>query len=512
MPIPMLKQVQLQYKPSLAQLGTDLLAVFVDEESLESGQIKSPQLAEIDKSLGGLIGDLVKLGDFSGKWMQTSLSIVQKSDVAKRLLLIGAGKKTDRSPARAREFGIKVGEYALDRKIRTVALCSASQHTKDLQNLAQAGLGVSLGLYKYPAINQTPESKAEFETPCQTTLVSETKVPQELLNEVASLISSTNFCRYLQDSPPNIATPKRVAELASERAQGLGLKVTVRGRAELEKLGFNAMLAVGSGSAHEPQFVVVEYTPANYKKTVAFVGKGLTMDTGGYSIKTPSTNQVGMQYDMSGAAIVLSSVLTIAEQKLPIRVFALAALVENMVDAHAYRVNDVIQTYSGKTVEIRNTDAEGRVVLCDALSFAAREIKPDCIFEYSTLTGAMIVALGNYGAGIFSFPDDSAAKIVGTASEASGERVWQLPVWEESISDIKTSPVADLTNIGATAGSAGSMVAAAYLFEFVESIPFAHIDIAGVANGNASIGHPRKTGSGYGVQLSYTIAKNLANN
>jgi leucyl aminopeptidase len=426
-------------------------------------------------------------------------------------MLVGGGKKTDRSAARAREFGIKVGESIAERKIRDAAVGSFSKHLKEPSLLAQSAIGISMGSYKYPAINQTPEGRIEAETPIRVSLVGATKMPPALLAETDSIISATTFCRYLQDSPPNIATPKRVAELSAERAEAMGLKVIIRGRSELEKLGFGAMLAVSSGSAQEPQFVTIEYAPQGAKKTLALVGKGLTMDTGGYSIKAPSTMQVGMQYDMSGAAVVLSSVLAIAEQKVPVRVVAVAALVENMIDAHAYRVNDVIKTYSGKTVEIRNTDAEGRVVLCDALAFTAKELKPDLIVEFSTLTGAMIVSLGNYAAGVFSFPDDKPAKIVEAAAEAAGERVWHLPVYEEAVSDIKSSPVADLTNIGATAGSAGSIVAAAYLFEFVESTPFVHVDIAGVANGNTAIGHPRKTGSGYGVQLAYQIARSLSN-
>jgi leucyl aminopeptidase len=509
MPIPTIKPVQLQYKPGFAQLGTDLLAVFIDEDQIEGGQLKSTELKNLDQSLGGIICNLVKLGDFSGKWMQTSQSIVTTSEVARRVMLVGGGKKTDRSAARAREFGMKVGEYVTDRKVRDVALLGFSQHLREASQLAQSAIGLSMGVYKYPALNQTPETRIEAETPVKLCLVGAGKWTPQLASETESIMAATTFCRYLQDSPPNVATPKRIAEWAAERASSLGLKVTIRGRSELEKLGFGAMLAVSSGSAQEPQFVVIEHAPAGAKKTLALVGKGLTMDTGGYSLKTPSTNQVGMQYDMSGAAVVLASVLAIAEQKLPVKVFAVAALVENMVDAHAYRVNDVIKTYSGKTVEIRNTDAEGRVVLCDALSFVAKELKPDLIVEYSTLTGAMVVSLGNYAAGVFSYPDDKPAKVVEGAAEASGERVWTLPVWEEAFNDIKTSPVADLTNIGATAGSAGSIVAAAYLFEFVESTPFAHVDIAGVAYGNAAIGHPRKSGSGYGVQLSYQIARSM---
>lgn len=511
MPLPMLKPVSVEHKPSVKQLGSDLVAVLIDEDQIADGKLTDLRLQKLDQELGGLVSNLVTLGDFTGKWAQlTPTTLKAGTEIAPRFVLVGAGKKTDRSPARARELGLKIGESFADRKIAKVALTGTSRHTAAPEHLCQAALGLSMALYRYPYSSMSAEQKAALETPVSISLVAETVISEGLLAQTQSLINATAFCRYLQDSPPNLATPAIVAGLAREKAEAAGLTVTVRGRSELEKLGFGAMLAVASGSAHDPQFVVIEYKPKQFTKTVAFVGKGLTMDTGGYSLKSPSTHQVGMQYDMSGAAITLSAILPIAEQKLPVRVFAIAALCENMVDAHSYRVNDVVTTYAGKTVEIKNTDAEGRVVLCDALSYTAKELKPDYIFEFSTLTGAIVVALGNYGAGVFSHPDASAGQCVEHAAEKSGERVWTLPVWEEAVNDLKTSSVADLTNIGATAGSAGSSTAAGYLFEFVEQTPFAHIDVAGVAFGSATFGSPRKGGSGYGIQLCLEIARQLS--
>jgi leucyl aminopeptidase len=511
MPLPMLKPVSVQYKSSVKQLGSDLIAVIVDEDQIGDGKLVDPTLQKLDQDLGGVVSDLAALGDFTGKWAQLVPTIRKKdSEIAPRVLLVGAGKKTDRSPARAREMGLKIGEFFGDKKIKSVALTGSSRHIAAPEHFCQAAIGLSMALYRYPYSSMSAEQKAALETPVSIGLISESPVSESLVAGTQSVIAATALCRYLQDSPPNIATPSFVAGIAKEKAEAAGLKVTIRGRAELEKLGFGAMLAVASGSAHDPQFVVIEYAPQQYAKTVAFIGKGLTMDTGGYSLKSPSTHQVGMQYDMSGAAITLASVLPIAEQKLPVRVFAIAALCENMVDAHSYRVNDVITTYAGKTVEIKNTDAEGRVVLCDALAYTAQELKPDFIFEFSTLTGAIVVTLGNYGAGVFSHPDVSAGQVVEQAAEVSGERVWSLPVWEEAVNDLKTSSVADLTNIGATAGSAGSSTAAGYLFEFVGQTPFAHIDVAGVAFGSATFGSPRKGGSGYGVQLCVEIARKLS--
>ena len=215
-----------------------------------------------------------------------------------------------------------------------------------------------------------------------------------------------------------------------------------------------------------------------------------------------------MKYDMSGSAVTLSSILAIAKLQLPVRVFAIGALCENMIDAHAYRVGDVLTSYSGKTIEVLNTDAEGRIVLSDALHYAAKDLKPDYIVEFSTLTGAMITTFGHIGAGVFAF-DKELEKIVMEASDATGERAYPLPIWDEVADDTKGS-ISDLANIGNTRGSAGSMVAAAFLNEFVNDIPFVHIDIAGVANDNQSIGYPKKQSAGYGVQLVTEIAKILS--
>lgn len=511
MTLPSLKPVHVSAKSSVNQLSSELLVVVADESQIQDKSLAAPELKRLNDELGGVLSEIVELGDFSGKWLQTSVTLSKTPEVAKRILLIGAGKKADRTAARAREMGLKVGEFVTEKKLGQVALLPLASSYQLAKIQSQFAIGTSMGVFKYPISSFDATAKAELERPVEISLVSEQEIPAELLAETNSLIHATALCRYLQDSPPNIAYPQAVAQIAKARADQLGLKTTICGRADLEKMGFGAMLAVSRGSAHEPQFVIIEYTPAEYEKTIAFVGKGLTMDAGGYSLK-PSNSQVGMRYDMSGAAITLSAIAPIAEQKLPIRVLAIAALCENMVDAHAYRVNDVLTSYSGKTIEVRNTDAEGRIVLCDALAYTAKELKPDYIFEYSTLTGAIVVALGGYGAGLFSHPDQRAAEVVQKASEESSERVWQMPVWEEVVNDLKTSTVADLTNIQATAGSAGSSTAAAFLFEFVEDIPFAHIDVAGVAFNNSAMGHPRKTGSGYGVQLSYEIARTLSKN
>lgn len=506
--LPFTKPIHVSHASSAPQKNADLAVVFVDEGHITKAQLAQNIATTLDTQFGGSVSSLVSLGDFEAKWLQSSATLCPTQTVAKRVVLVGAGKKIDRKPARARQLGLKAAELALSFKARNVVVLGASSLLESNEQWVQTRLGFGMGVYKYPNSNMTTEAKQELETPVSVTFVSPLPGCDEALKEADVLHSSIHLCRLLQDGPPNVVNPKYVSEHISTEAKKLGLNVNVFGAQKLREMGFGAMMAVAGGSANEPQFVVVEYKPEKYTKTLAFVGKGLTMDTGGYSLKSPSTFQEGMKYDMSGAAVSLTSVLAIARLKLPIHVYAVGALCENMVDAHSYRVGDVLTSYSGKTIEVIDTDAEGRIVLSDALHYAAKDLKADHIVEYSTLTGAMIIALGHVGAGLFAF-NPELEKVVTESAEQTGERVFPMPVWEEVVDDVKGT-ISDVCNIGATRRSAGSMAAAAFLNEFVNNVPYAHIDIAGVADNNQAIGYPRKMGTAFGVQLSVEIAKRMS--
>ncbi|MES2613918.1 MAG: leucyl aminopeptidase family protein [Bdellovibrionota bacterium] len=511
MNLPIIKPFHSKYDSNLSlttNYGADLAVIFIDESDLDNKKIISPTLKALDDTFGGTLSALISMGDFEGKWLQTSVTLAAQQNNAKRVLLVGSGKKCDFAPARARQLGIKAAEMSLALKAQNVVLACNSKLIGGAEQLAQTRIGFSMGLYKYPNSNMSQEDKVKCETPINATFIHAASANSEQNKKAEILNNSMNICRLLQDGPPNIVTPKYVAENILEEAKKCGLNVQVFGAQKLREMGFGAMMAVAGGSAQEAQLVVVEYKPEKFTKTLAFVGKGLTMDTGGYSIKTPSTNQEGMKYDMSGAAVSLSSILAIAKLKLPIHVYAVGALCENMIDAHSYRVGDILTSYSGKTIEIIDTDAEGRIVLSDALHYAAKDLKADYIVEYSTLTGAMIIALGHVAAGVFAF-NSTLEKAVLKASETTGERTHSLPVWEEVADEMKGT-ISDLVNIGSTRRAAGSMAAAAFLKEFVNDVPFAHIDIAGVADNNKSIGYTQKGGSGYGIQLSVEIAQELA--
>lgn len=506
--LPQLKILNIYHQNSATNLNADLAIIIIDETMIEKKNIKSLDLLKLDSEFGGTISSLVSFGDFEGKWLQTTSSISLGQNISKRIVLIGAGKQHNYAPARARQLGIKSAEISLFTKSDTVSFFAYSSIFSTKEQFVQAGIGFNMGLYKYPNSNLKAENLIEIEKPIHLTFINSFPSCGEELKTVKIFEQSINLCRLLQDAPPNIGTPKYVAKNIEEYSKKLGLHCEVWGAQKLREMGFNAMLAVASGSANEPQFVIVEYKPAHFNKTIAFVGKGLTMDTGGYSLKTPSTNQESMKYDMSGAAITLSAIFAIAKLNLPVHVYAIGALCENMVDAHSYRVGDVLTGYSGKTIEVLNTDAEGRIVLSDALFYAAKDLKPDYIVEFSTLTGAMVTTFGHVGAGVFAF-DKELEKIIVESAEATGERAYPLPVWDEVAEDTKGN-ISDLTNIGSTRGAAGSMVAAAFLKEFVNDVPYAHIDIAGVANDNQAIGYTRKNGSGFGVQLVIQIAKTVS--
>jgi leucyl aminopeptidase len=507
MNLPPVKPVAYQEKATLNDVRAQLVAVVVEESHLADRQIVDAALAALDTGLGGVVRELVELGDFEGKWIQISSTLSGNRTVARRVMLLGAGKKQDQPAARARHLGLVLAEEAGKLKAASVAVVGNTPFLDKRDLREQMAIGFRMGVYKYPNPNLSDEAKAQLETPVELQFVGTPVDGPVRYADVGVMGRAIEQCRLLQDGPANVVTPRFVAEVAGERARALGLDVQIWGAAKLREMGFGAMLAVAGGSMHEPQFVVIDYKPEGFTKSLALVGKGLTFDTGGYSLKQP-TSQVGMKYDMSGAAVTLSAALAIAELRLPIRVFGIAALCENMVDAHAYRVNDIVKAYNGKTIEILNTDAEGRVVLADALSYTAQELKPNAIVEFSTLTGAVVVALGHFGAGVYSFAETDLAAQINAAAEVTGERVWQMPVWDDLQEEIK-GKIADVNNIGATAGSAGSMVAAAFLKEFVGGVPFAHLDIAGMANDAAALGYPKKTGSGFGVQIAVELARQM---
>ena len=301
---------------------------------------------------------------------------------------------------------------------------------------------------------------------------------EQALATAAGIAAGIRRCRLLGDLPPNICTPAYLAEVAEHLAAEVdGLEVEVMEEAEMEKHGMRSLLAVARGSANRPRLIRLRWRGGKADQApAALVGKGVTFDTGGISIK-PRDLMEQMKFDMCGAATALGVIESVARLKLPINVDAIVVAVENMPDGNAYRPGDVIETMSGKTVEVHNTDAEGRMILADALTWTAKESKPEVMVDIATLTGACVVALGHHASAVMTNDDDLAGELLGAGTE-SADRAWRLPLWNDYQQQIET-PFADMKNVGGM--PAGSITAGCFLSRFTEGQRWAHLDIAGSA-------------------------------
>lgn len=368
--------------------------------------------------------------------------------------------------------------------------------------------GALLGKYKYAAKKSSDKGKLT-----SITVLSNHKVSKQSIERSQILAHSVNRVRDLVNTPPNLLYPQSFAAIVSDEAASQDVSVTVLDEKALKAGNYGGILAVGQGSARPPRLVKIEYAPKKAKQHLALVGKGITFDTGGISIK-PAASMVGMKYDMTGAATVYQAILAISALKLPVKVTSYLCLAENMPSGSATRPNDVIQIRNGKTVEVLNTDAEGRLVLADGLS-AASELNPDLIVDVATLTGAARVALGDRYSALMGTAD--AVSAVEAAAFDSGELVWHMPLPSELRARLDTD-VADIANakIGSTAG--GMLLAGVFLKEFVGSgktgaktQPWAHLDIAGTANNEAApYGYTPKGATGVAVRTLVSLAEGMS--
>ena len=324
-----------------------------------------------------------------------------------------------------------------------------------------------------------------------------------------ALGEATNYARTIAATPPNVCNPAWVAAEAKKLAKATGLKCSVLDYAAVQKRGMGGIVNVGMGSAAKPCLIMLEHKPAKAAKhtTLALVGKTITYDTGGYSLKV-NNGMKGMKYDKCGGCAVLGAMAAIAALKLPVHVVGLLPAAENMVSDNSYRPDDIITMYNGITVEVTNTDAEGRLVLADALTYACKDVKATHIVELSTLTGGVVVALGHFCAGLFCNNDDL-LKRVNNAAESSGEKVWRLPLWSEH-KEFMRSAHADLINSN-PARSAHPIQGAAFLDYFVdEKVPFAHVDIAAMGNTEKDTDLCATGPTGWGVRMLADLAKSFA--
>ncbi|MCF2486918.1 M17 family metallopeptidase [Dyadobacter sp. CY347] len=359
--------------------------------------------------------------------------------------------------------------------------------------------GIVLGGYDLQLYKTEPKPLSAFFRTGTLSVLTEKHSPS--IDEALDVAQKTALVQMrimdLMNAPSNYKNPSTLAEWATESGSKNGYKVTVFDKSRLEALGMHALLAVGKGSEAPPLMIVSEYEPEHYTKTIALVGKGVTFDTGGISIKT-SANMHLMKSDMGGAAAVLGAVELAAQLKIPVRIIGVIPSTENSVDGLSMKPGDVIKSYAGKTIEVIDTDAEGRLILADGLSYAVREFKPDVVIDLATLTGSVIQTLGYEAAGLFT-PNSELAEALSQAGDRTGERMWRLPVWDSYKEEI-ASDIADVKNYHGKP-LAGAIVAAKFLEAFTDEHPaWAHLDIAGTAFGDTEFA-PGRAGTAYGVRL-----------
>ena len=462
----------------------------------------------VDTALGHQITAMIATGDVSGTFKEVTVFPTFDRIPANRVMIVGLGKREEFSLDRVREVSARAAQRVREMGLRTFATIVHGAGVGDLQlgEAAEALVeGTVLGLYRYTE-HKTETDKKKIEA---MTIVNLEKARANVIRDAVHagsvIASSVNFARDLTNAPSNDKTPRQFVDRVRTAAKEAGARVTVLDEEQLEKGGFGALLGVAKGSEEPPRFVAVEHAGGGKTKPIVLVGKGITFDTGGIALKpleAPGTDPMWlMRYDMAGAAAAISAVLAAARLKFPLNVVALAPLAENMPSGSAQKPGDIVRAFGGKTIEVINTDAEGRLVLADALGYA-KTLGPQVIVDLATLTGAAKVALGRMASAMF-VNDAALRKRLQVASEAVSERVWEMPLWPEYDAQIK-SDSADVKNVGGP--SAGAVTAAKFLEKFAEGVPWAHLDIAGPAWIEAAPDSPKKeylpTGaSGYGVRL-----------
>lgn len=415
------------------------------------------------------------------------------------LVLAGVGKLAAGEPLAGEALRRAAGSAV--RQLAGLATVTLALPTSTLADVAAVAEGAAMGAYSFTEYRSSRDGlKDPVKNVVIVTDLAADKGLQPVLNRAALIGRAVNATRTLVNQPPSHLFPESFADAAKELSKGLPVKVTVWDEKRLEKEGFGGILGVGKGSTRQPRLVKVEYAPARATARIAFVGKGITFDTGGISLK-PHLGMGDMKSDMAGAAVVLNTVLALAGLGLPVKATAWLCIAENMPSGAAQRPADVLTIFGGKTVEVLNTDAEGRLVMADGLVAASQEY-PDAIIDVATLTGAQLIALGDRTAGVMG--SDSVTGPLKAAADRAGELVWPMPLPEELRPSLD-SQVADIANIGERHG--GMMTAAVFLREFVgkakdgEQIPWAHIDIAGPSfNTGSPYGYNHKQGTGSTVR------------
>ena len=465
------------------------------------GKLQGELLLELDQQAGGSYLQAVRSKEFSGAKGESLLLHGGAQMVAERILLVGLGKESAISLQALRQTASDVTKLLSEKKLASFVfalpqLGLAKVHDEEVtQALAE---GVLLADYRFDRYQTKNKSGKPAQLDKVTLMVgakTDMNKARKAIATAEAICSGVCFARDLVNAPGNLKSPEYLAMQAVAMAERAGIKVKLLDRRELERQGFGAMLGVAQGSERQPYLIVLEYQggPAE-ARPVALVGKGVVFDSGGISLK-PADKMDEMKMDMGGAAAVLGAMLAAAEMQLPLNLVAVVPAVENMPSGTAIRPGDILTSLSGKTIEVLNTDAEGRLILADALTYVGR-YRPRVVIDLATLTGACIIALGNQAAAVLGNHNGLIRQLI-KAGERSGERLWQLPLWDDYATQIK-SDFADVKNTGGR--PAGTITAAAFLQEFADKYTWAHLDIAGMAwEERGKAGQP-KGGTGFGVR------------
>ena len=481
-------------KANLNSVKDEVLAVFLMEGERP--------IRDFEDLIAGM-----KKEQFEGKAGQAYSVTTQGKAGYSRLLLVGLGKESEISPDSFRKATGTVVRYCVANRLSSSTLAfpkiKKPESPEIVRAIAEAAL---LANFKYDFFKTKKDEI--FRMNQVTLLCSDSAEEQKALKTGLALAGAQNYVRSLQELPGNVFTPERAVQEAKKLASERNFKLKVFGKADLQKMKMHGILAVNQGSDKQPCLIQMEYNSTKKNLPLyALVGKGVCFDSGGINLK-PSKGMEEMKYDKTGALAVFGILRAASDLNLPVRLITLTPFVENMPSGSAQRPGDVITMYNGKTVEVLNTDAEGRLILADALAYAA-EKKPSAIFDLATLTGAMVVALGRAGSGYFT-NEDLLARSLDSASEKSGEKAWRLPMWPEFHEQVK-GVYGDIRNVTNT-GEAGSATAACFLSNFIGESKWVHIDIAGTDMAGVSLPHPYidKGAAGPGVRLVAMALHELA--
>ncbi len=451
------------------------------------------ELADLDQRLDGVLSELIAETEFKGKPDTTLVARVGGKNPIRKVIITGLGKEEEVSVDTFRKAAASIARVANQARVKHLGICLPHPQYDD-NTLAQViAEGVIL------ASHQDNRFKSEVQdrpVTLETVELLESNAKEEAIERAKIICDGVIFARELVNAPANVINPVTLAETVKSLAQQYGLQLTILEREDCERLGMGAFLGVAKASDLPPKFIHLVYKPeTEAKRKLAFVGKGLTFDSGGLNLKGPGSSIETMKMDMGGAAAIFGAAKAIAQLKPPVEVHFISAVTENMISGRAMHPGDILTASNGKTIEVNNTDAEGRLTLADALVYADK-LGVDAIVDLATLTGACIIALGNDIAGLWT-KNEQLANELKTAAAAAGEKIWQMPLEEKYFEQMK-STIADMKNTGPRAG--GSITAALFLQQFVKDTPWAHLDIAGPVWAEKPTSLYNEGGTGFGVR------------